>query len=144
MQSTAHQEYLAAEVFTATPQKLQLMLIDGALRQGEKAKQQLAAGARETAGEAIIKCQEIVTEILAGLNRDAGESLVRQIAGIYNFIFRRLVAAHVKLDVTALDEALALLRTERDTWQAVCDKFGSSVAAPPADGSDAGGFSLQA
>ncbi len=144
MQSTVHLEYLASEVLTATPQKLQWMLIDGAVRQAERAKERMSAGQQELAGEAIIKCQEIVTEVLAGLNYEDRSPLVRQIAGVYNFVFRALIAAHLKMDVRALDDALGILRTERQTWQMVCEQQGTSAAAPLDSSGLSGGLSLDA
>jgi len=38
MDASAHESYLVTEVMTATPQKLQLMLIDAAIRSAEKAR----------------------------------------------------------------------------------------------------------
>ena len=50
MNQQAAQNYLKTKVFTATPEQLQLMLYDGAIRFGEQAK--VGAGAARTTSRA--------------------------------------------------------------------------------------------
>src|SRR6476659_5556419 len=94
----ARQNYLATEVMTASPQKLQLMLIEGALRFGNQARALWQPKRDEEAGEAIIRCQEIVAQLLAGLRRENPSQLVKQIGSVYLFIHNSLVAAHLNRD----------------------------------------------
>jgi flagellar protein FliS len=124
----ARQNYLATEVLTASPQKLQLMLIEGAIRFGQQARALWRQERDEEAGEAIIRCQQIVAQLLAGLRREQQTELVRQIAGVYVFIFNCLIAAHLNHDEQKLSEALDVLAEEQATWRAVCDKLGTDKA----------------
>jgi len=128
MQSSVRDNYLATEAMTAAPQKLQLMLIDGAIRFIQTARQHRQAGRDEQAGEAIVRCQEIVTELICGLNPTVQPELVRKIRGVYMFVFRTLTAAHVQNDDDQLAKALKILEIERDTWREVCQRF--SAPAP--------------
>jgi len=128
MQPSARDSYLVTEAMTATPQKLQLMLIDGAIRFAQIARQHYRASRHEEAGEAIIRCQEIVTELVCGLNPTDHPELVRKVRGVYMFVFRTLTAAHVHNDDDQLAKALKILEIERDTWREVCQRF--SAPAP--------------
>ena len=127
---TARDNYLTTEVMTATPQKLQLMLIEGALRFGQQAQQMWNAGRDQEAGESILRCQQIVSQLLGGLNPEQQPDLVRKVAGLYLFVFRALVTAHLNRDSQSLADALAVLVVEQETWRQVCAKLGS---AKPAD-----------
>ena len=72
METTARDSYLASQIETATPQKLQLMLIDGAIRFGSQAKHKWEEGDDEAAADALIRCHKIVGELLASVR--SGES----------------------------------------------------------------------
>ena len=60
-------DYQYTEVMTATPQKLQLMLIEAALRNASQARQHWASQ-QEARHHALIRSQSILTELLATLN----------------------------------------------------------------------------
>ena len=88
MYSSARDRYLTTEVMTATPQKLHLMLIDGAIRLAQQARRHWETGGEdEKACEAVIRAQEIVTQLLAGLNRRENPDLSNKVAAVYLFIF---------------------------------------------------------
>jgi len=130
MAASAPENYLVTEVMTATPQKLQLMLIEGALRNVERTRRLWQEGKDEEAGEALIRAQQIISEMLCGLSREVESELARKVASVYIFIFRSLVDAHTRRSESKLDEALSVLETERDTWRQVCERSG--VASGPA------------
>ncbi len=123
MDAAAREQYLVTQVMTAPPQKLQLMLIEGAIRFARQALELWREDRDEEAGDAILRSQEIVTQLLAGLDRERDPELVRKVAGVYLFIFRSLVSAHVRRDEEKLNNALRILESERETWQAVCQQL---------------------
>lgn len=114
-----HDEYLASQVMTATPQRLHLMLIEGAIRHCERTRQFWNAGLEEQAVEALTKAQEIVSELLASLNYNEQPDLASRIAGVYTYIFRAVVNASLKRDESSLAGALRVLEIERDTWREI-------------------------
>lgn len=123
MDSSARDRYLTTEVMTATPQKLHLMLIDGTIRLAQQARRHWQAGGEdEKACEAIIRAQEIVTQLLAGLNRRENPDLSNKVAAVYLFIFQALVDAGMNRDARRLDEAVRVLKVERETWWQVCQQ----------------------
>ncbi len=131
MSPHAREEYLETEVFTASPQKLQLLLIEAAIRLVIRAREQWNNHQDDEATESLIRCQEIVTEIIAGLRPQPESSLTRKVAAIYAFIFRSLVQAALRRDDRQLANALSVLEVERDTWRQLCDQLPNSPAAPP-------------
>jgi flagellar protein FliS len=114
--------YLEAKVLTAPSQRLQLMLIEGALRFGRQAEQSLGQGETDSAGANLLRVIDIVGELSAGARQTKTE-LAQKIADVYRFIFLRVSQAKVNDDLAALQEALGLLEYERETWQMVCNQM---------------------
>ena len=120
MDAQARKTYLSSQIMTAPPEKLRLMLIDAAIRYTNVVIEHWEDEDRGTIWESASKAQEIVTELIAGVNRDANSELAEQIVAIYVFIFRRLVEGNAKRDLTKIQDAMRILQTERETWQQVC------------------------
>lgn len=131
MNPTAHDEYLTTEVMTASPQKLQLMLVEAALRQCERTRRMWSEGKDDLASESLTRTQEIVTEILASLNYAEHPELAQRIAAVYNFVFRSLVTAHVRKDEKCLADAVRVLEIERGTWRELAQRQSGAPAPPP-------------
>ncbi len=120
-------QYFENQVFTSTPQRLRLMLIDGALHYARRAAMHWAEGRNYEGGEAVVACQRIVTELLRGLRAEVAPDLVANVAALYNFVFRSLVAAGMKRDLGKLGDAIKVLEIDRETWRLVCEQLGSSL-----------------
>lgn len=123
------QNYLRTKVLTATPEQLQLMLFDGAIRFGEQARVALVARNFEQSFKALVKMQKIITELNSGLRPDVHPQLCDKLRAIYNYVYRKLIDANVKHNIEALDESLKLLKYQRETWAMLMDKLGKEKAA---------------
>ena len=112
---------LESKVLTATPYKLHLMLIEGAVRVSRLAQQMLEQGDTAAADELLLRSIDIVGEMLVSVRGGASE-VNQKVVELYLFVFRRLAQAKINEDITALNEALGVLEYERETWQMVCEK----------------------
>ena len=126
------QNYLRTQVATATPEQLQMMLYDGAIRFAEQARPALAARSWEASYNAISRSQKIITELTSSLRHDIAPELCGRLASIYNFIYRKLVEANVEHKVESLDEAIKILRFQRETWEMLLKQLGRQKAAEAA------------
>lgn len=124
--------YLRDAVMTATPEQLQLMLYDGAIRFATQGRAALLKKDYATSHEKLTRAQNIISEMQAGLNYDVNRELCERVASIYNFLFRKLVDANVQRDPAAVDDALKVLRIERETWQILVDKVNKVRDQSPA------------
>jgi flagellar protein FliS len=122
--------YLESKVRTAPPQRLHLMLIEGAIRFGRQADEALRRGDEIAAAAPLLRVVDIIGEMLAGV-RTIKSELNEKIADFYWFLFRRASEAKINADQAALAEVLRLLEFERQTWQLACEKLGSDSAAGP-------------
>jgi flagellar protein FliS len=121
--------YLQTRVLTAPQHKLQLMLLEGALRHGRRAEQLLDQGHDAAAGEALLRSQEIIAELIAGLRPELAPELVRRAAGLYVFVHRSLVMAQFQRDGAKLRQALDVLELECETWRQVSQQLDGSPTA---------------
>ena len=125
----AQQQYLRTRVLTATPEQLQMMLYDGAIRFAEQAKVALDGGDFEKSYQGISRVQKILTEMSCGLKHDVSPELCERLSALYGYVYRRLIDANVKHEAAALAEVLGLLRYQRETWALLLDQLGKQKAA---------------
>ena len=123
--ASARESYLETQVMTATPQKLLLLLIEAAIRLAQRAKERLAGGDPVGAAEDLLKAQDVVTQIMSGMQPDAAPKLVGKVAAVYLYVFRTLVEATREKSVKLIDDVLRVLQIERGTWQQVCERLGA-------------------
>jgi flagellar secretion chaperone FliS len=129
MNPSASNQYLTTQVLTAPPQKLQLMLLEAAVRACRSTRQHWRAGEIGPGGETLLRAQQIVGHLLTALDAAPKSELVGKVAGVYLFIYRRLTEAALQRDEKKLDEALKILEIERETWRQLCEKLGRAPAA---------------
>jgi flagellar secretion chaperone FliS len=132
MNQQAAQNYLKTKIFTATPEQLQLMLYDGAIRFGEQARVALEAKNFEQSYNMISRVQKIITEMTGSLKHEVAPDLCTKLAALYNYVYRKLVEANVDHTIASLDEALSILRYQRETWTMLLDQLGKTKAAAAA------------
>ena len=124
------QQYLRTRVMTATPEQLQLMLYDGAIRFTEAARD--ALGRRDL--EAV---HTNVTRGPSDRDRAAerpaagphGAEVCSRLAGLYRHVFRQLIDVGFHHTERAADEALTVLRHQRATWAMLLEQVGREKAA---------------
>ena len=129
MSTQVAQNYLRTKIFTATPEQLQLMLYDGAIRFTEQAKAALEQKNYEQSYNLISRSQKIIAEMSCTLKHDVAPDLCGKLAALYNFVYRKLTEANIDHNVAAIDEALSILRYQRETWAMLLDQLGKTKAA---------------
>src|ERR1051325_3890057 len=96
MNQQAAQNYLKTKVFTATPEQLQLMLYDGAIRFGEQARVALEQKSYEQSYTMISRVQKIIAEMSSSLKPSVDPDLCGKMAALYNFVYRKLIEANIE------------------------------------------------
>ncbi len=127
--SDSTDNYLETEVLTATPQKLQLMMINGAIRFAYQAQQLGEQQKKDEAWDRLMRCREIVAQILCSIKND-GSDLMQNVAGIYFFLFQELTDLHAKDEYHRLDGVLKVLNEERETWEELCRQMPEAPERP--------------
>jgi len=123
MSDSAANPYLRDAVLTATSEQLQLMLYDGCIRYARQARDAIERKDYETSFDRLSRAQKIIMELQNGLNYEVNRELCERVASIYGFLYRKLVDANINRDVGCIDDALRILKIERETWGLLVDKL---------------------
>lgn len=131
-------EYLKSQIMTASPEQLQMMLYDGAIRFCDQAKAAMQARDVPATHDRLLRAQRIILELSGSLRVEVNPELCGRLASLYNYVYRLLIDANVNKDLAKLEEAMELLRYQRETWQMVLTRLreertsqADSRSAPP-------------
>jgi len=109
-------EYLKTRVLTASPEQLQLMLYDGAIRFCEQARQAIKNKEIEKKFHLLTRAENIVLELCKSMREELAPETCSKMRALYLFCYEKLVMANMNKDMEPLDEALKVLRHMRETW----------------------------
>lgn len=129
-------EYLETQVLTASPWRLHLLTIDGAIRFARQAEAAMAAERWDQMFLLLDRSRGLVGEMIAGLNPDAASELVEQQKSLFVFVFRSLALADTERNPVRIHEALRILELHRQTWMELGTQLvrgqqaGGTAAAP--------------
>ena len=132
MSNHVAQNYLRTKVFTATPEQLQLMLYDGAIRFTEQGRAALEKKNYEQSFNLLTRAQRIMAEMAASLKHEVAPELCGKLSALYNYVYRKLIEANIHHTLEPLDEALNLLRYQRETWTMLLQQLGQQKAGAAA------------
>jgi flagellar protein FliS len=132
MNGQAANSYLRTKVLTATPEQLQLMLYDGAIRFCEQARLALQEKNWEQSYTLLTRVQRILVEMLCSLKHDVHPELCAKLSALYNYAYRKLIDANVNHDLAALADAANVLKFQRETWAMLLDKLSREKATTAA------------
>lgn len=107
--------YVQDAVSTVTPAKLVTMLYDALVKDLVLAKQALGERQLPEAHERLIHAQEIVLELQAGLDLTKWEG-AGGLMSLYQFIYRELIDANVRKDVTKVVAVHETVEPLRQAW----------------------------
>lgn len=110
--------YRHTHIKTASQGKLIVMLYDEFLKQLNFAKSELIGSAPklDSVHNAIVKGQDIITELMASLDFEKGGEIANNLFHLYMFFNQRLMEANISKDSKALSEIQHLMAELREAW----------------------------
>lgn len=111
----AYQQYQYNSIMSASPERLVLMLFEGAIRFVKLARKAIEEKDIAGANENLTKAQDIIAELNQSL--DMSYDISENLASIYDFLYRQLVDANIKKDAELLDVVESMLKELKDTWE---------------------------
>jgi flagellar protein FliS len=115
--------YLETQVLTASPERLHLMVIDAAIRFARQAVAAVENKDIEAGFHALARSRSCVNEILTGIATDPNPELAERLRGLFIFVQQSLARADLLRDSQLIRDALTILETHRQTWQALIDRI---------------------
>lgn len=117
--TNSQQQYKEQEILTAGPMELVIMLYDGAIKQMKLAQMYLQGedSSVEKASNSLLKAQEIIDELMAGLsfNYEIADNLLN----IYEIVIRELIGANIKKDASRITPLIEIMQGLREAWTVV-------------------------
>lgn len=110
-------QYQRTQVQTSSPEKLLIMLYDGAIQFLNKAKVAIDNKNIQEIHNNIVGAQKIITEFMNTLDMKVGGDVAVNLYNLYEYLHYRLVQANLKRDTAMIDEVLAHLKELKGTWE---------------------------
>ena len=126
-------QYSQVQIQTANKGKLIVMLYQAAIKFMKKGLLALDKNDMEAKGNALIKAQDIILELLYALDQemlDSGNELAVNLQRLYLYSYSRLVQANIHLDHKVIEELIAIMTNLMEAWEAVVAGDGGGGTAP--------------
>jgi len=123
----ASSSYKETKIKTAGQGQLIVMLYDEAVRQLSKAIELLEANKSdkkdpskiELIGKAVMKTEEIITELMVSLDFEQGGEISKNLFSLYTWFNRELMEANISQDIKRVTAVRDMLLELRNTWNAI-------------------------
>lgn len=106
-------------VTTQSKGRLVVLLYDGAIKFLKLAVKEIESGNFEAKGQYINRAQDIINELNAVLDVEAGGEIATNLRNLYVFMSNRLAEANVKRDVSMIEDVIRLLEELNQGWKAI-------------------------
>ena len=111
--------YQENAVTTQSKGRLVVMLYDGAIKFLKLAILELKAGNHEAKSKYLNKAEDIIHELNAVLDMEAGGEVATNLRGLYMFMIRHVHEASMKQDAGKIEEVIKLLEELNQGWKAI-------------------------
>ena len=111
--------YQDNSVTTQSKGRLIVLLYDGAIKFMKLAIKELEAGNMQVKGQYINKARDIINELNAVLDTDAGGEIAVNLRKLYLFMNERLSEANTKRDPQLIREVITLMEELNQSWKAI-------------------------
>lgn len=119
--SSSVSAYKETSVRTASGGKMIIMLYDEALKQIESAAKAIDSGSRkyDEINNAILKAQDIITELMVSLDFAKGGDIAPSLFGLYRYFNDQLMEANLNKDTGPLQSVHSMMSDLRAAWAQV-------------------------
>ena len=99
-------QYQTSNITTATPEKLMIMLFDGAIQFLQKAKTAIEEKNIQERSVNIESARKIVRELMRTIDLENGNDVYKSLFRLYNKMAMKLIKANVSRNAALIDEVL--------------------------------------
>ena len=103
--------YQKSSVQTATPEKVLLLLYEGAIRFLKEAMDAIDKKDLPRKGTLIVKALAIVHELQCSLNFNVDSELCGELESLYLFVTDKLTEANINIDKAPIEDSIQILET---------------------------------
>lgn len=110
---------LDSEISVASPHRIVQMMFAGGLERLAQSRYAIENSDMKNKGLFIGKAIGIINGLNNSLNMDDGGEIAGNLSQLYDFIIMKVTEANLKNDTQAIDDAVAVLRTLKEGWDAI-------------------------
>jgi len=110
-------QYKKDAVISAPPERIVLMLYDGAMRHMNLALKKLKSGDRSGYSQHLSKGQAIVAELVNSLDAKLGGEVGKNLERLYLYIIDRLIEANLNGQGQAISDCIRIMKTLKEGWE---------------------------
>lgn len=110
-------QYQTSNITTATPEKLMILLLDGALQFLKKAKTAIEENNLKERAQNIDGARKILRELMRTIDLENGNDVSKQLFKLYNRMAMNLIKANVTRNAGKIDEVIEDLSNVRWGFQ---------------------------
>jgi flagellar protein FliS len=103
----------------ASPHKMVQMLLAGVLERLAKAKMAMEQGNIPLRGELIGRAIDIINELQAALDQEAGGDIAANLDRLYDFCVQELLQANAEAEPRRIDNAANIIREIKEAWDGI-------------------------
>ena len=111
--------YHRTAIETADPLQLIILCYDAAINDLKNAEVFHEKKQMDDAYRRIRHAQDIITELLVGLDYERGGDIARNLNRLYNFILRQLIGINSRRDTAIYGHLVKILSELKDGWEAM-------------------------
>ncbi len=108
--------YKTAHIETATPERLLVMLYDGAIKYLNLGIQTINSQDIEGTHRNLLKAEAIILELMNVLDMDVGGEMASNLYNLYDYMYHQLVKANIQRNADLVREVIGLLEPLRSAW----------------------------
>lgn len=99
-------QYQASNITTASPEKLMIMLFDGAIQFLQKAKSAIEEKNLQERSKNLESARKIIRELMRTIDLENGNDVSKQLFRLYNKMAMKLIKANVSRNIVLIDEVI--------------------------------------
>ena len=138
----ASSTYKETRITTASQGQLIIMLYEGAAKQLNLALELLELnntekkdpGRIEQIGKALMKSEEIITELMVSLDFEQGGEIAKNLFALYTWFNRELMEANIAQDIRRIITVRDMVCELRDSWKEIAGKYSADSVSREAVG----------
>ncbi|MDY0039491.1 MAG: flagellar export chaperone FliS [Desulforhabdus sp.] len=111
--------YQKTNVESADNLKLVIMCYEAAINDLKVAKELHEKRQIDSCYDKLRHAQDIITELLVGLDYERGGEIARNLSRLYNFALRQMIGINSRQDTSSYQHLISMLSELKDAWEQV-------------------------
>lgn len=117
----SYQQYKKHNVMMANPMELVIMLYNGAIKQLHLSEIAIGSKAMEDANEHLQTAQDIVMELMMGLDLNYG--IAQDLLKLYEYVHHEIVSVNASKNADSIAPLISIMSSLRDAWEQVHKEY---------------------